>query len=204
MHENANSLVVLDFETTGLSPNQGDRAIEIGAVRIENGKVTDKFQALMTPGFPINSFIEQYTGISNQMLADAAPCSEVMAQFADFIGDDNLLAHNASFDKKFLDAELDSISRQYTGQFICSLLVSRRINIDAPNHKLGTLIRHKNIPAEGDFHRALFDAEMTAKLWLAMLEDIEVRISHDFVPFELIQKLSKTAKRDVSKLLAKW
>mgnify|MGYP000095721110 CR=1 FL=1 len=204
MHENANSLVVLDFETTGLSPNNGDRAIEIGAVRIENGKVTDKFQSLMTPGFRINSFIEQYTGISNQMLAKAESCEEVMARFADFIGDDNLLAHNASFDKKFLDAELNGISRTYSGQFICSLLVSRRINIAAPNHKLGTLINYKNIPSNGAFHRALYDAEMTAKLWLTMLEDLEERISHEFVPFKLIQKLSKTPKNDISKLLAKW
>jgi len=204
MHENANSLVVLDFETTGLSPNQGDRAIEIGAVRIENGKVTDKFQSLMTPGFRINSFIEQYTGISNQMLAKAEPCEVVMERFADFIGNDNLLAHNASFDKKFLDAELNSISRTYSGQFICSLLVSRRINIAAPNHKLGTLINYKNIPSDGAFHRALYDAEMTAKLWLTMLDDLEERISHEFVPFKLIQKLSKTPKNDINKLLAKW
>ncbi|NQZ22934.1 MAG: 3'-5' exonuclease [Colwellia sp.] len=204
MHENANSLVVLDFETTGLSPNNGDRAIEIGAVRIENGQVTDKFQSLMTPGFRINNFIERYTGISNQMLAKAEPCEEVMQRFADFIGDDNLLAHNASFDKKFLDAELNSISRTYSGQFICSLLVSRRINIAAPNHKLGTLISYKNIPADGAFHRALYDAEMTAKLWLTMLDDLSERISHEFVPFKLIQKLSKTPKNDINKLLAKW
>ncbi|MBA6364297.1 3'-5' exonuclease, partial [Colwellia sp. BRX8-8] len=83
-------------------------------------------------------------------------------------------------------------------------LVSRRINIDAPNHKLGTLIRYKNIPSDGAFHRALFDAEMTAKLWLLMLDDIEEKINHEFVPFALIQKLSKTAKSDVSKLLTKW
>ena len=204
MHENANSLVVLDFETTGLSPNQGDRAIEIGAVRIENGQVTDKFQALMNPGFRVSSFIEQYTGITNQMLAKADSCDEVMHQFANFIGDDNLLAHNASFDKKFLDAELSRIGRKYSGQFICSLLVSRRINIDAPNHKLGTLISYKNIPSDGAFHRALFDAEMTAKLWLAMLDDMEETIDHEFVPFELIQRLSKTTKSSVSKLLAKW
>lgn len=204
MHENANSLVVLDFETTGLSPTQGDRAIEIGAVRIENGQVTDKFQALMNPGFRVSSFIEQYTGITNQMLAKADSCDEVMEQFANFIGEDNLLAHNASFDKKFLDAELSRIGREYSGQFICSLLVSRRINIDAPNHKLGTLISYKNIPSDGAFHRALFDAEMTAKLWLAMLDDMEETIDHKFVPFELIQKLSKTTKSNVSKLLAKW
>jgi DNA polymerase-3 subunit epsilon len=204
MHENANSLVVLDFETTGLSPTSGDRAIEIGAVRIENGEVTDKFQSLMNPGFRISSFIEQYTGISNQMLVKAAPCDEVMDKFTDFIGNDNLLAHNASFDKKFLDAELNNISRKYHGEFICSLLVSRRINVDAPNHQLGTLIRHKNIQSDGAFHRALFDAEMTAKLWLNMLSDIEERINHEFVPFELIKKLSKTPKKDVSNLLTKW
>jgi DNA polymerase-3 subunit epsilon len=204
MHENANSLVVLDFETTGLSPNNGDRAIEIGAVRIENGKVTDKFQSLMSPGFRINSFIERYTGISNQMLSQAAPCDEVMDKFANFIGNDNLLAHNASFDKKFLDAELIRIPREYSGQFICSLLVSRRINIDAPNHKLGTLISYKNIPSDGAFHRALFDAEMTAKLWLTMLDDLNERINHGFVPFDLIKKLSKTPKSDVHQLLTKW
>ncbi len=204
MHENANSLVVLDFETTGLSPVNGDRAIEIGAVRIENGVVTDKFQSLMNPGFRISNFIEQYTGISNQMLTTAASYDEVMAQFVDFIGNDNLVAHNASFDKKFLDAELSNISRQYLGEFTCSLLISRRVNLDAPNHKLATLIRHKNIPSDGEFHRALFDAEMTAKLWLNMLDDIKERIKHEFVPFELIKILSTTPKNNVGKLLAKW
>ncbi len=204
MHENANSLVVLDFETTGLSPNNGDRAIEIGAVRIENGVITDKYQALMNPGFRISGFIESYTGISNRMLSGAPACGQVMSEFADFIGDDNLLAHNAAFDKKFLDAELSKVSCEYNGEFICSLLVSRRINLDAPNHKLGTLVNYKNIPSDGAFHRALYDAEMTAKLWLSMVDDINQKISHDFVPFSLIQKLSKTAKKDVSKLLAKW
>ena len=117
MHENANSLIVLDFETTGLSPNNGDRAIEIGAVKIEQGIISDKFQSLMNPGFRINSFIENYTGITNQMLSKAAPCDEVMDKFADFMGDDNLLAHNASFDQKFLDEELNNIDRKYAGQF---------------------------------------------------------------------------------------
>jgi len=204
MHENANSLVVLDFETTGLSPNNGDRAIEIGAVRLEQGIVTDKFQALMNPGFRISTFIEQYTGISNGMLNTAATCNSVMHDFCDFIGDDNLLAHNAAFDRKFLDAELNNISRTYPGEFLCSLLVSRRININAPNHKLGTLVNYKNITAEGDFHRALFDAEMTAKLWLTLLDDIEAQINLNYVPFALIKKLSRTTKKDVSTLLAKY
>ena len=197
----ADSLVVLDFETTGLSPNMGDRAIEIGAVRLERGQVVDRFQALMNPGKPVSAFIENYTGITNRMLNQAAPCDEVMHEFADFMGDSNLVAHNASFDKRFLDAELGRICRSYTGHFACSLLVARRLYQQAPNHKLGSLIAYKNIPSEGGFHRALYDSEMTAKLWMAMLDDISQIITTKIVPFRLIQKLSKTPKSGVNTLL---
>ena len=197
----ADSLVVLDFETTGLSPDMGDRAIEIGAVRLEKGQVVERFQALMNSGKRISAFIENYTGITNRMLSQAAPCDEVMDEFANFIGGSNLVAHNASFDKRFLDAELGRISRNYNGNFACSLLIARRLYQQAPNHKLGSLITYKNITAEGDFHRALFDSEMTAKLWVAMLEDISQRTMVKEVPFTLIQKLSKTSKNAVDKLL---
>lgn len=197
----ADSLIVLDFETTGLSPNMGDRAIEIGAVRLERGVVVDRFQALMNPGKPVSVFIEDYTGITNRMLSQAAPCDEVMDEFADFMGDSNLVAHNASFDKRFLDAELVRISRKYNGHFACSLLVARRLYQNAPNHKLGSLIAYKNIPSEGGFHRALFDSEMTAKLWITMLADISKVTTLQQVPFRLIQKLAKTPKNAVNKLL---
>ena len=197
----ADSLVVLDFETTGLSPAQGDRAIEIGAVRLVNGVVVDEFQALMNPGFRVSGFIENYTGITNSMLVDAPPCEEVMLEFADFIGDDHLLAHNASFDKKFLDAELTNIGRNYSGTFFCSLLTSRRVFQNALNHQLSTLIKHINIPPTGQYHRALFDAQMTAQLWLAILADISNRYDLKQLRFAQLAKLQKTAKKDVHKLL---
>ena len=204
MHKNANSLIILDFETTGLSPDSGDRAIEIGAVKLENGEITDQFQELMNPGHPISYFIEDYTGITNNMLNKAAPCGEVMARFADFIQGQNLVAHNAAFDKRFLDSELQRISSGYDGQFTCSLLVSRRLYQTAPNHKLGTLINYKGITSNGSFHRALYDSEMTAKLWLAMIDDIQQKTQLDEVPFSLIQKLAKTPKAKVSKLLSSY
>ena len=72
LNHRADSLIVLDFETTGLSPNQGDRAIEIGAVKLINGEIVDRYQRLMNPGFRVSSFIEDYTGISNSMLSEAA------------------------------------------------------------------------------------------------------------------------------------
>lgn len=198
---NANTIIVLDFETTGLSPDMGDRAIEIGAVRIESGVITDSFQALMNPGMRVNAFIEDYTGITNEMLEDADPCEKVMSRFADFIADDNLLAHNASFDKRFLDAEMRQIPRSYSGEFACSLLTSRRVFQNAPNHKLGTLVDYTNIPSSGDFHRALYDAEMTAKLWLNILDDIQQRFSIENISLALIQKLCKTPKKKVDAFL---
>jgi DNA polymerase-3 subunit epsilon len=200
----ADSIVVLDFETTGLSPDQGDRAIEIGAVKLENGVITDRFQALMNPGRRINSFIESYTGINNRMLATALPCAKVMTDFASFIGDSNLLAHNAAFDARFLNAEFARLGRQVIGEFTCSLLVSRRIYQDAPNHKLGTLIHYKNIAVDGDFHRALFDAEMTAELWLVMLSDIRARYGLDHIPFSLIKRLAKAPKAKIHQLLTSY
>lgn len=193
----ADTLIVLDFETTGLSPDMGDRAIEIGAVLVEKGIIKDRFQALMNPGMRISSFIEDYTGITNAMLSDAPPCADVMKEFGHFIDGYNLVAHNASFDKRFLDAELSRISCTYSGEFGCSLLAARRIFQDAPNHQLGTLVSYTNIPSDGTFHRALYDSEMTAKLWLAMLDTIGERYDIFDLPFSVIQKLSKVPKKSV-------
>ena len=198
----ANTVVVLDFETTGLSPQMGDRAIEIGAVKLSGGEEVDEFQALMNPGRPITPFIEDYTGITNEMLSTAEPCAKVMNDFADFIGDSDLIAHNASFDKKFLDNELTLIKRKYTGEFGCSLLVSRRIVTDSPNYKLGTLVNFLNIPSSGTYHRALYDAQMTAKVWIKMLKCIQEQYQIFDIPFSLIQKISKTPKKNVPKLLS--
>jgi len=201
---NANSLIILDFETTGLSPNLGDRAIEIGAVKLENGKIVEQFQELMNPGRHISPFIEEYTGITNNMLSSAASCEEVMTKFSDFIQGQNLVAHNASFDKRFLDNELQQITANYDGEFACSLLVSRRLYQLAPNHKLGTLINYKGIASNGNYHRALYDAQMTAKLWLAMIDDIQQQTGIEEVPFSLVKKLTKTPKAKVKQYLASF
>jgi DNA polymerase-3 subunit epsilon len=197
----ADTVVILDFETTGLSPGAGDRAIEIGAVKIENGLITARFQELMNPGQRISGFIESYTGIDNAMLQHARPCGDVMQDFAEFMGDHNLVAHNASFDKRFLDAELERVSMRYTGRFACSMLAARWLCQQAPNHQLGTLVNYLNIPVEGAFHRALFDSEMTAKLWLAMLDGVGREYDISPITFRLMQKLTKTPRHSVDGLL---
>jgi DNA polymerase-3 subunit epsilon len=200
----ADTVVVLDFETTGLSPDSGDRAIEIGAVRIEQGRITDRFQGLMNPGRRINSFIERYTGITNTMLRDAPPCAQVMSQFADFVEDYDMVAHNASFDSRFLTSELQRVGRASPGEFACSMLASRRLYQDAPNHKLGTLVRFHQLPNDGTFHRALADADMTTHLWLKMLGDIEDTYQLESIPFYLMQEISRTPKASIDRFLKNW
>jgi DNA polymerase III subunit epsilon len=196
-------VVVLDFETSGMSPDHGDRAIEIGAVLLREGVIVDRYQSLMNPGRRVNSFIEAYTGITTEMLSAAPQASKVMAEFADFIGDTPLVAHNASFDRRFLDAELGHIGRRRKQDFGCSLLVARRLYPEAPNHKLETLIRYKGLPVDGRFHRAMADSEMTASLWMRMVSDLQSICGLSRISFELMRDLGGIARKKVSTYLEK-
>lgn len=193
--------IVLDFETTGLSPNMGARTTEVAAVLVENGRMTDRFQSLMNPGVSIPGFIQDLTGITNQMISKAPVNGKVMKDLSKFIGKTPLVAHNASFDKKFLDAELDLVGLRAPQAMVCSLLVARRVYQSAPNHRLGTLVKYKNIKTDGVFHRALADAEMTARLWLCMKADISDIFGMKEVTFDIMRQIASTPKKDVNK---KW
>ena len=149
------------------------RIIEVGAVLIADGQIADRFQSLMHPGMKVSSFIEEYTGITNRMLTSAPTIKEVMPKLRTFLSQHHLVAHNASFDSRFLDAELARINHKRLNEFACSMLAARRIYPEAPNHKLETLVRYKNLKTDGVHHRALADAEMTAHLWLQMIADIQ-------------------------------
>ena len=197
------NVIVIDFETTGLSPNLGERAIEVGAVLLNNNQIVDRFQSLMNPGKRISGFIEDYTGITNKMLSNAPSIAEAMGELKNFIGSHHLVAHNASFDSRFLDAEFERIKHKRKNEFACSLLISRRIYPEAPNHKLETLVRYKNLKTDGVHHRALADAEMTAHLWVKLVEDIKEKYKIDNLTFDTIQKLSKTPKNKIHEVMKK-
>lgn len=179
-------ILILDFETSGLSPDLGDRVIEVGVVRIEEGRIADRFQSLMNPGLRISPFIERYTGITNTMLRRAPPVTEVMEQLAGFLGDTPLVAHNASFDRKFLDAELHRIGRRRAQDMLCSVRVSRRVYPSAASHALGALVEYLGLPNDGVFHRALADAELTAHLWLRICADLGRRHGFETVPLPVL------------------
>ncbi len=95
------TIAVIDFETTGLSPKCGDRATEIAVVLVREGQIVDRYQSLMNAGLRIPPFITQLTGISTAMVRQAPPAQQVMAEVADFVGEIPLVAHNAAFDAKF-------------------------------------------------------------------------------------------------------
>lgn len=199
----ADQLVVFDFETTGLSPDMGDRSIEIGAVLIENGKITDRFQQLMNPGVRIPLFIENLTGITNAMVKESRRNAEVMSDFYDFIAGRNLVAHNASFDERFLRAEFRRIKKYCSSGIACSLLAARRIFQQAPNHQLATLAQYKNLPSDGIYHRALADAEVTAHLWLSLLWELREQHELDELSFGFMHTLTKTPKHQLRQFYSK-
>lgn len=198
------SAVILDFETTGLSPEYGDRAIEIGAVLVRDNLVVDRFQSLMNPGKRISSFIEGYTGITNEMLSEAPPVADIMEKFSSFIAGHPLVAHNASFDRRFLDTELKRIGKTRANEFACSMLAARRVYPDAPAHRLETLVNHLDLRTEGVFHRALADAEMTGHLWIGMIQELKKTYRLKEVSFELMQSLARVARKSVPAHLARW
>ena len=101
-----NRIAVIDFETTGMLPDAGARATEVAVVMLEDGRIVDRYQSLMNAGAWVPPFIESLTGISNAMLRDAPPADAVMREAARFVGDAPMAAHNASFDRRFWQAEL--------------------------------------------------------------------------------------------------
>ena len=171
------TVAVIDFETTGMSPAQGARATEVAAVLVQGGQVVGRFQSLMNSGAWVPPFIEQLTGISNAMLQAAPPSRAVVRELMHFTRGCPLVAHNAAFDRGFwlaeaAHADCDSDPAHH---FACTLLLSRRLYPHAPNHRLGTLAALHRLPSHGRAHRALADALTTAQLLLQLQGDLAAR-----------------------------
>jgi DNA polymerase-3 subunit epsilon len=201
------SLVILDFETTGLSPERGDRITEVGLVRIEGGEITDRFQSLVNCGVRVPSFITSYTGISQQMVDDAPPVQHVMRAVVSFVGDTPLVAHSASFDQRFYIRECRQLGiGMVIEPFICSMRLSRRVYPDFRSHALGALAHALQLKHCGAAHRAAADAEMTAELMLRLGRDIGAMHAGLTLTTSLLRRLMNTpiaqVQSDLEKLCA--
>ena len=194
---------VIDFETTGLSPACGDRATEVAIVLLEDGRVVDRYQSLINAGVRIPAFITQLTGITNAMVAGAPEAAQVMAEASRFVGHAPLVAHNAAFDRKFWQAELVGAGLSAPQPFICTLLLSRRLYPQAPNHKLGSLVDYHRLPRTGQAHRALADAEMAAELFSQIQRDLQFEHGVASADHALLLVLQRCATPAVAALLAR-
>lgn len=162
-------IVVLDFETTGLNPLT-DRIIEIGAVKLQNGKITDSFSTLVNPDVPLSDDIIRITGIKDYMLKDQPPASEALPKLLDFIGDRPLAAHNASFDMGFLRAEMSRIDQAFDFAQIDTLAFAQKLYPKMKRYRLTDLCRNFGIVLK-NAHRAVHDATATAQCLARMLDE---------------------------------
>ncbi len=198
-------IVMLDFETTGLSPDSGDRITEVAALRIVGGEIRERYVSLVNCGVRIPSFITQLTGITQHMVDTAPPSQRVVAELLDFIGGDMLAAHNASFDEKFLKAEGWRIGRP-TGHcgLVCSLKLARRLYPGLPSYKLGNLSSRLGIVFRGTAHRAEADAEVSAEVLLHAARHLGTSHGLEQVAPDLLVSINKLAAAKVPVFLDKY
>lgn len=169
-------VVIFDTETTGTGPDA--RLVEIGAVRVRDGKVVEQFQTLVDPEGHIPAYVTRIHGISDAMVKGAPKARAVLRAFVTFVGDRPLMAHNAAFDRRIVGQELARVGATAPGiPLFCSLRLARRVFPQAPNHTLGTLARYLQIP-DPPAHRAVADCMTTFGLLLACAKLHPLRTLH--------------------------
>lgn len=188
------TFICFDIETTGLSAAR-DKITEIGAVKVENGVITDTFSTFANPKMPIPQKITKLTGITDDMVKDAPSQSEAVGAFLEFAGDNVLVAHNAPFDTSFIAKACEDMGREYNYTSIDTVAISRAILTDIKNCKLDTVAKFLRL---GDFnhHRATDDAEMLARIFINLCQ----RLTDDYGITKTNDINTKIAGGDFKKL----
>ena len=181
--------VAFDLETTGTSPERSE-IIEIGAVKVEAGKVTDRFSRFVNPHRPIPPEIEGLTGISNEMVREAADAAFVVPEFLYFCDGFMLVGHNLMFDYTFTRISAARLGLPFDHEGIDTLKIARQMLKDLPSRSLGALCDHYGI-VNARAHRAYHDALATAKLYQTLGHYFEAADPEVFVPKPLIYKPKK-------------
>jgi len=175
----------LDVETTGLNPLVGDKICEVGILKIKDNKVTDTYETLINPGIDIPPFSTAIHGITNEMVEESPYFIEVADEVKSFVGDSVIVAHNASFDLKFLDAELNFTSDLSVNNVILDTLGMARKFYSFPSNNLGEIAKFLGIPIYG-FHRAMADVYITKDVFDYFTRDlrrkgIRVKVLKDLI-----------------------
>jgi DNA polymerase-3 subunit epsilon len=193
-------VIVLDFETTGLSP-QSARVTEVAALKIEAGQVTDRFVTLINCGITVPSEITSFTGITTAMVRAAPPVSEVMPALHRFMGRHAVVAHNAHFDQGFYEQELRRLRGQSdSGDFLCTVRVARRVVPGLATYKLSALSAHCGVRFSSAAHRAEADALVTGEV-LTSLSDRILAAGVPAVTPRLLRELMACRIADAGELM---
>ncbi len=167
------SFIVFDLETTGFSA-ESDQIIEIGAVKIENGVIVDRFSTFVNPQVPISFKIEKLTGINDAMVIDAPTTDVILPKFLEFCKDSILVAHNAEFDTSFIKNKAGKMGIKVPNTIVDTLALSRFLLPNLHNFKLDTLSKHFNVVLD-NHHRAVDDAEATAQIFQHLCKMLKER-----------------------------
>ena len=189
------TFVVFDLETTGFSPIH-NRIIEIGAVKVENGAITEKFSTFVNPEVPIPYKIEELTSINDNMVLDAPVIEKILPEFLKFCEDAVLVAHNASFDVSFIEANCErmGISSDFTVMDTVSL--ARFLLPQLNRYKLDTVAKALNVSLE-NHHRAVDDAGCTAEIFVKFVQMLKER---DAFTMDAVNALGQSSEEQVKKL----
>jgi DNA polymerase-3 subunit epsilon len=163
--------IAFDLETTGILPGV-DRIVEIGAVKFVNGNVESVYSTLVDPQIPIPEGASRVNGIYDHMVQGKPKIESLLQSFAEFCGDDIVVAHNAPFDTQFLTSDIKKFeSPAPLGIILDTYSMSKKVFPGLPNYKLGTLVQHLQIPST-QFHRAEEDASYCGQLFIKIVEKI--------------------------------
>lgn len=193
------SYIAFDLETTGLNPQENE-IIEIGALKVREGKVVDRFMEFIHPLSPISSAISELTGITNDMVATARSCEQVIPDFLEFCEDDVLIGHNVMFDYSFTKCSASKCGLPFEKNGLDTLKIARKVHKDFPSKSLGALCDYYHIENKSA-HRAYHDALATAKLYQTLAHYFEESDPKLFKPLPLMYKV-KTVQPATPKQIA--
>lgn len=183
------SYIAFDIETTGLNPLENE-IIEIGALKVRDGRVADRFMEFIHPVSPISPAITSLTGITDEMVADARSRCHVISDFLDFCGDDVLIGHNVIFDYSFVKCSAVQDGLIFEKMGIDTLKIAKKVHADLDSKSLGSLCDYYHIENRAA-HRAYHDALATAKLYQTLAHYFEETDPRLFKPVQLTYKVKK-------------
>lgn len=187
----ASPFVVFDIETTGFSKEKC-KIIEIGAVKVENGEVTERFSTFIDPGMPIPQEITELTGITDSMVRNAPSFEEVIDSFIEFCSGCVMVAHNASFDMGFMKRKSEECGRSFDLPYLDTLILARCMYPGLSNYRLDTICRHLGVIL-AHHHRAVDDAEATANAFINMLAELDSKGMSEIKTYNTVFDIRKAS-----------